>query len=164
MQLASQNNKKSNITKICKNKTVIGFCRSAEQVKYTELHICVGNFSPAMGARNQVRIGLSYWPASLCSLANQFQTRFLELIPRPIAGLKFSTLYKANDSPPRTPPPALCLFLSNLSLIMYMRPLLVSPKRRHLFVTPWPARGFKQTDQIVSWSEICALLQCIPEP
>ncbi len=52
----------------------------------------VGNFSPAMGARNQVGIGLSYRPASLCSLATQFQTRFLESIPRPIAGLKFSTL------------------------------------------------------------------------
>jgi hypothetical protein len=37
-------------------------------------------------------IGLSDRPASLCSLATQFQTRFLGLIPRPIAGLKFSTL------------------------------------------------------------------------
>jgi hypothetical protein len=45
--------------------------------------------SPALGARNQVCKGLSYRPASLCSLPNQFQTRFLELIPRPIAGLKF---------------------------------------------------------------------------
>ncbi len=36
---------------------------------------------------------MSYRPASLCSLATQFQTRFLELIPRPIAGLKFSALY-----------------------------------------------------------------------
>ncbi len=54
---------------------------------------CVGNFSPAMGARNQVGIGLSYRPASLCSLATQFQTRFLESIPRrPIAGHKYSTL------------------------------------------------------------------------
>jgi hypothetical protein len=52
---------------------------------------CVGNLSPAMGARNQVGIGLSYRPASLCSLATQFQTRFLESIPRLIAGLKFST-------------------------------------------------------------------------
>ncbi len=51
----------------------------------------VGNLRPAMGARNQVGIGLSYWPVSLCSLATQFQTRFLESIPRPIAGLKFST-------------------------------------------------------------------------
>ncbi len=34
----------------------------------------VGNLSPAMGARNQVGIGLSYWPATLCSLATQFQT------------------------------------------------------------------------------------------
>ncbi len=48
--------------------------------------------SPAIGARNQVGIGLSYRPASLCSLATQFQTRFLESIPRPTAGLKFSTL------------------------------------------------------------------------
>jgi hypothetical protein len=55
---------------------------------------CVGNFSPAMGARNQEGIGLSYRPASLHSLAIQFQTRFLESIPRPIAGLKFSTLVR----------------------------------------------------------------------
>ncbi len=53
---------------------------------------CVGNFSPAMGASNTVGIGLSYRPASLRSLATQFQTRLLESIPRPIAGLKFSTL------------------------------------------------------------------------
>jgi hypothetical protein len=53
---------------------------------------CVGNFSPAMGARYQVGIGLSYRPASLCSLATQCQTRFLESIPRPIAELNFSTL------------------------------------------------------------------------
>jgi hypothetical protein len=53
---------------------------------------CVGNFSPAMGARNQVGIVLSYRPASQCSLATQFQTRFLESIPRPIAGHKFPTL------------------------------------------------------------------------
>jgi hypothetical protein len=45
-----------------------------------------------MGARNQVGIGLSYRTASLCSLAIQFQTRCLESIPRPIAGLKFPTL------------------------------------------------------------------------
>jgi hypothetical protein len=49
----------------------------------------VGNLSPAMGARNQVGIGLSYRPSSLSSWATQFQTRFLESIPRPIAGLKF---------------------------------------------------------------------------
>ncbi len=42
-----------------------------------------------MGARNQVGIGLSCRPASLCSLATQFQIRFLEPIPHPIAGLKF---------------------------------------------------------------------------
>jgi hypothetical protein len=51
----------------------------------------VGKLSPAMGARNQVGIGLSYRPASLCSLATQFQTQFLELIPRTIAGLMFLT-------------------------------------------------------------------------
>jgi hypothetical protein len=54
----------------------------------------VGNLSPApVGARNQVGIRLSYRPASLCSMATQFQTRVLELIPRPIAGLKFPTHY-----------------------------------------------------------------------
>jgi hypothetical protein len=46
-----------------------------------------------MGARNQVGIGLSYRPASLCSLATQFQTWILESIPLPIAGLKFSTQF-----------------------------------------------------------------------
>jgi hypothetical protein len=50
-----------------------------------------------MGARNQVGIGLSYRPASLCSLATQFQTRFLESISRPIAGLKISTLNDARE-------------------------------------------------------------------
>ncbi len=45
-----------------------------------------------MGARNQVGIGLSSRPASLRILATQFQTRFQESIPRPIAGLKFPTL------------------------------------------------------------------------
>jgi hypothetical protein len=44
-----------------------------------------------MEAENQEGIGLSYRPASLCSLATQILTRFLELIPRPIAGLKFPT-------------------------------------------------------------------------
>ncbi len=57
-----------------------------------EITTCVGNFSPAMGARNQVGIGLSYQPASLSSLDTQFQTRFLESTPRPIAGFKFSPL------------------------------------------------------------------------
>ncbi len=58
----------------------------------------VGNFSPAMGARNQVGIGLSYRPASLCSLATQCQTRFLESISCPIAGLKFSTRASKHDA------------------------------------------------------------------
>jgi hypothetical protein len=52
---------------------------------------------PAMGARNQVDIGLSYRPANLCSLATQFQTRFLESIPRPIAERKFSTRLWSKD-------------------------------------------------------------------
>jgi hypothetical protein len=42
-----------------------------------------------MGARNQVGKGLPYRPASLCSLATQFQTCFLKSIRRPIAELKF---------------------------------------------------------------------------
>jgi hypothetical protein len=47
-----------------------------------------------MGARNRVGIGFSYLPASLCSSATQFQNRFLESIPRSIAGagLKIPTL------------------------------------------------------------------------
>ncbi len=48
-----------------------------------------GSVSRYGGARNQVGVGLSYRPASLCSLATQFQ--FLESIPRSIAGLKFPT-------------------------------------------------------------------------
>jgi hypothetical protein len=55
------------------------------------VHNSVGHSSPAMGARNQVGIGL-YRPASLCRLSTKFQTRFLESIPRPIEGLKFPTL------------------------------------------------------------------------
>ncbi len=39
--------------------------------------------SPAMGARNQVGMGLSYRPASLNSLATQLQSRFLGSIPHP---------------------------------------------------------------------------------
>ncbi len=53
---------------------------------------CVGNLSPAMGTRNEEGIGLTYRPAGQCSLATQFQTRFLESIPRPTAGLNFPTL------------------------------------------------------------------------
>ncbi len=63
-----------------------------------------GNLSPAMGARNQGGIGLSYRPASLCSLSTQFQTRFLESIPRPIAGLKIPTLYSDLRRTPATHP------------------------------------------------------------
>ncbi len=43
----------------------------------------VGNLR---GTRNQVGIVLLYRPSSLCSFATQFQTRFLESIPRPISG------------------------------------------------------------------------------
>jgi hypothetical protein len=74
------------------------------------VHSCACNLCPAMGARNQVGIGLSYRPASLCSLATQFQTRFLKSIPRLIVGLKIQTLYSLAR--------------------------LVSQDRRHLFVTP----------------------------
>ncbi len=63
---------------------------------------CVGNLSPTMGAWNQIGIGgigLLYRPACLCSFSTQFQTRFLESIPRPIAGLQFSTLTGRYDNP-----------------------------------------------------------------
>ena len=50
--------------------------------------------------RKQVGIDLSYWPASLCSLATQFQTRFLESIPRPISGPKFLTQFFLNYTVP----------------------------------------------------------------
>jgi hypothetical protein len=65
------------------------FMWSAALNKPCSVH-CVGNFSPAVGARNQVGIGLSYWPASLCSLTTQSQTWFLELILRPIVGVSLS--------------------------------------------------------------------------
>jgi hypothetical protein len=68
-------------------------CTSSFSVENQMCLYCVGNFRPAMGARNQVGIRLSYRPASPSNLASQFQTRFLELIHRPIAGLKFSTLF-----------------------------------------------------------------------
>jgi hypothetical protein len=45
----------------------------------------------AMGVRNQVGVGLSYRPTSLCSLVTQFQTRFLGSILRPIVRLNFPT-------------------------------------------------------------------------
>jgi hypothetical protein len=61
------------------------------------LYTRVSNLSPA---RNQVGIVLAYRPTSLCSLAIQFQTRFLESIPRPIAGLKFPTLHRQAESIP----------------------------------------------------------------
>jgi hypothetical protein len=59
----------------------------------TDSAYSVGNFSPALGARNQVGIGLLYRPTSPCSLASQFQTRFQESILRPIAGFKFPTQF-----------------------------------------------------------------------
>ncbi len=57
-----------------------------------------------MGARNQGCIGFSYRPASLCSLATQFQTRFLESLPRPSFCLRsfssslFPSCHKGWDS------------------------------------------------------------------
>jgi hypothetical protein len=48
-------------------------------------------------ASDTVGIGLSYRPASLCSLATQFQTRFLESIPRPTAGPRFSSQKVNNE-------------------------------------------------------------------
>jgi hypothetical protein len=51
-----------------------------------------------MGARNQVGIGLSYRPTSLCSLATQFQTQFPESIPHPLAGFKIPTLEVFKES------------------------------------------------------------------
>jgi hypothetical protein len=43
----------------------------------------------------EVGIGLSYRPASQCGLATQFQTRFLESIPRPIVGSDLLTKLSA---------------------------------------------------------------------
>jgi hypothetical protein len=59
------------------------------------------NLSPVMGTRNQLGTGLSYRAASLCSLATQFQTRFPESIPRPIAEPVFVNVYGAQASIPR---------------------------------------------------------------
>ncbi len=76
------------------------FCSAMGNLHSTVQYICiycvfsVGNFSPAMGTRNQVGIGLSYGPASMCSLATQFQTLFLESIRRPIAGLLSFRLWR----------------------------------------------------------------------
>jgi hypothetical protein len=52
----------------------------------------VGNLSPAIGARNQVGRVVVPTRQPICSLAAQFQTRFLESIPRPIMGLTHLTL------------------------------------------------------------------------
>jgi hypothetical protein len=70
---------------------------------------------PSMGARNQVGIGLSYRPASLRSLATQFQNRFLESIPFAIAGLKIQTQYD-NPIPTRFIDPIDCLKIPALFL------------------------------------------------
>ncbi len=51
-----------------------------------------------MGAGNQVGIELLYRAASLCSLATQFQTRFLESIPRPLWDLSYRHLRRAGTS------------------------------------------------------------------
>jgi hypothetical protein len=51
-----------------------------------------------MRAGNQVGLELSYRSASPCSLATQFQTRFLESIPRSIADLSFRLRFPANES------------------------------------------------------------------
>ncbi len=69
-----------------------------------------------MGTRNQVSIGFLYRPASPCSLSTQFQIRFLESIPRPIAGLKFPTL---NSNPESCRSKQACYQLSHQSPIMY---------------------------------------------
>jgi hypothetical protein len=79
---------------ISRDPTCTSWDEENRHINFTALTVVensLGNFSPAMGARNLVGIGLSYRPASLCSLATQIQTRFLESIPLPIAGLKFST-------------------------------------------------------------------------
>jgi hypothetical protein len=62
------------------NRFLKSILRTIAGLKFSTL----GKFSPALGARNQAGIGLSYRAASLCCLATQFQSRFLELIPRPI--------------------------------------------------------------------------------
>jgi hypothetical protein len=91
-----------------------GVVKQLCEVRNLQIHSdnsCVGNLSPPMGSRNQVGIGLSYRPAtaSLCSLATQFQTRFLESIPPPKAGLKFSTLYMLSTQH-YSPPPRYTLY------------------------------------------------------
>jgi hypothetical protein len=51
---------------------------------------------PAMGARNQVGIELSYRPASLCSFASQFQT-LPETDSSPHSGTKFVGISETNQ-------------------------------------------------------------------
>jgi len=80
--------------------SVSGFCHESVfpeplNIPLRQLLIITKILGAAMGDRNRVDIRLSYRPASLCSLAIQFQTRFLESIPSPIAGLKIQTLEKA---------------------------------------------------------------------
>ncbi len=66
---------------------------------------------------------MSYRPASLCSLATQFQTRFLESIHRFIAGHKFSTQCCANP---------LCPHCKKRLAVF------PSPAGSHLPNSPWP--------------------------
>jgi hypothetical protein len=52
--------------------------------------------SPSMGAKNQVVIWLSYRPASLCSLATQFQTRSWNRFLAPYRDLSFRLSLEEN--------------------------------------------------------------------
>ncbi len=66
------------LTYIYIDHTSVKKIRDCRTVRSVFSQSCVGNLSPAMGARNQVSIGLSYRTASLFGLATQFQTQFLE--------------------------------------------------------------------------------------
>jgi hypothetical protein len=83
-----------------------------------------------------VDIGLSHWPASLCSLATQFQTRFLESIPRPIVGLKFSTQV----------PPWFTLY----NVQQCLRLLVLFPCTRNVRAIPW----FRNYDCVFNFLEL----------
>jgi hypothetical protein len=71
---------------LCMPRAILEYKRQNRQINSWTVSVTL---VPLFGLEiKKVGIGLSYRPASLCSLATQFHNRFPESIPRPIAGLK----------------------------------------------------------------------------
>ncbi len=113
----------------------------------------VYNLSPAMGTRNQVGIGLTHRPASLCSLASQFQTRFLESIPHPIAGLKFRTLMWFHKVTPCRSC-VHCTLCSRIHLADFIFVFLCSTTQNHTLFFPYGGQKNQHKMTLTSQLEV----------